>query len=93
MIPARVKADIKPPVQPNAFDIAESHPLAEYNCPACDDPLTARLVVLVIVGFHPEDRRPSGWATGASVAVHMDCAGYTEEELAVLADRKDSTDA
>jgi len=88
MIPVRVKADIRPPVTPEIYNITENHPLARLTCPACDYALTSKPVVLAIIGFDPASRKPSGWATGASIAVHMECAGYTKAELAALAEEQ-----
>lgn len=81
MIPVRVPAaavphvmpGVRPPVQPG-------HPLAMDQCPVCDGPLTAAPLALVFVGIAPEDRKPSGFTTGAAVAAHAVCVGLDPEE-------------
>jgi hypothetical protein len=57
-----------------------NHPLYGFPCPVCDQALGGEVTVLVFAGIMPEDRKPSGWTTGAGVAVHAACAGVPDEE-------------
>lgn len=77
MIPVRIKSDTKPVIPTDrVITMNPDHPLAHTQCPVCDVQLVARPVVLVFVGIAPEDReRATGYATGAAVTVHADCAG------------------
>lgn len=75
MIPVRVRADLKPILaNERRFSIEPGHPLAGERCPACDQPLSGSPSVMVLVGYHPDDRKPSGWTSGAAVMVHEACA-------------------
>lgn len=69
MIPVRVSPDVRPYVVRGGFVIAPDHPLAEFDCPVCDRPLTDAPVSLVYVGRE----NPTSWTAG-SVAVHDACA-------------------
>jgi hypothetical protein len=81
MIPVRVPADAEPVLATDQrFTIAPDHPLAEWGCPVCDEPLVNRVTVLILAGIAPEDRKDSGYTTGAGVCVHAVCAGVSEEE-------------
>lgn len=75
MIPVRVPADAPIHTTGDPRELAETHPLYHQHCPVCDFYLGMKPITLVLVGFHPEDRKSSGWTTGAAVAVHADCTG------------------
>lgn len=75
MIPVRVPVTAAVHVV-SIPEIPEGHGLYGTPCPACGGPL-AGPAALVYVGAHPEDRKPAGWMTGGSVAVHPECAGIT----------------
>lgn len=80
MIPVRVPVTARPVLATGRrFTVAPGHPLAEAPCPVCDGPLgDGQEVVLVLAGIAAEDRKLTGWTTGAAVAVHATCAGYAE---------------
>lgn len=81
MIPVRVFATAKPLLATGRrFTIRASHPMAGQDCPVCEEPLLDRVLVLVLAGIAPEDRKADGVTTGAAVAVHALCAGYAPEE-------------
>lgn len=81
MIPVRVPADAVPVLaSPRRFAAHRGHPLDAHHCPVCDFPLGDGVVVLILAGIAPEDRKPAGWTTGGAVAVHAVCAGVPEEE-------------
>jgi hypothetical protein len=81
IIPVRVPADAKPVLaSERRMAMQPGHPLYGYPCPVCDRDLGGEVTVLVFAGIDPEDRKPSGWATGEAVAVHAACAGVPEEE-------------
>lgn len=73
IIPIRTRVDAPITVTGPGRELAPDHPLAERSCPVCDGPLAIGPVVIVLVGIAPEDRKPSGWTTGAGVAVHAEC--------------------
>lgn len=81
MIPVRVPAGARPVLaSERRMTMAPGHPLYAQPCPACDRPLGGEAVVLVLAGIAPQDRKASGYATGAAVAVHAACAGVPEGE-------------
>lgn len=75
MIPVRVPADAPMYLVGGERSLQPDHPLYDALCPACDEPLAALPITLVYVGMRPDDRKDSGWATGASVPVHVSCVG------------------
>lgn len=75
MIPIRVPADAPLHTVGGVRELASDHPLFTEDCPVCDAVLGFEPVTLVYVGTLPEDRKESGWTTGAAVAVHAECAG------------------
>ncbi len=80
MIPARARLDAPITRLGGIRDISPSHPLADLACPVCDESVDMRPVVLVLVGFLPEDRaEDKTWGSGATVVVHADCAGATPD--------------
>jgi hypothetical protein len=81
MIPIRVPATMTAPLaSERRFAAHRGHPIDEYPCPVCDEPVGEHVAVLVFVGIAPEDRKPGGYTTGGAVAVHAACAGVPEEE-------------
>jgi hypothetical protein len=81
MIPVRVPADAKPVLaSERRYAANRGHPLDPLPCPVCDGPLGEQVVVLVLAGIAPEDRKERGWTTGGAVAVHAACAGVPEQE-------------
>ena len=91
MIPIRARTDSPITTFKVMPAMSPEHPLAQRGvlCPVCDRPLTGAPFTLVLVGFHPEDRREGKlWGNGATVPVHADCAGLSVDddgELAALA--------
>jgi hypothetical protein len=82
VIPVRVPADAKPVLaSERRFAAGRGHPLDNFPCPVCGGPLGEQVIVLVLAGIAPEDRKPAGWTTGGAVAVHAACAGVPEQEL------------
>lgn len=80
MIPVRVPSAMMPVLAgERRMTIQKNHPLHDEPCPVCDGPLGEAVTVLVFAGIEPGDRKPSGWTTGAAVAVHAACAGVPEE--------------
>jgi hypothetical protein len=81
MIPVRVRADAMPVLaSERRFAANRGHPLDDLPCPVCDRPLGEQVIVLVLAGIAPEDRKPAGVTLGGAVAVHAACAGVPEEE-------------
>jgi hypothetical protein len=81
MIPVRVRADAKPVLASERRMAAHrGHPIDPVPCPVCGIPLGERVMVLILAGIAPEDRKEAGWTTGGAVAVHAVCAGVPEEE-------------
>jgi hypothetical protein len=80
LIPARVPADAVIHTVGGTRELSADHPLFAEDCPVCDAVLGSEPITLVLVGFHPEDRKPSGWTTGATVAVHAECAGIRSSD-------------
>lgn len=81
IIPVRVPANAKPVLaSERRFAANRGHPLDDYPCPVCADPLGDRVTVLILAGIMPEDRKDHGYTTGSAVAVHAVCAGVPEEE-------------
>lgn len=82
MVPIRAKTDSpittfgwKPPPQPDHWLIRDG-----WTCPVCDQGFEGTPITMVLVGFHPEDRREGRlWANGGTVVVHADCAGVEPE--------------
>jgi hypothetical protein len=65
--------------------LSTNHPLRDWPCPACDEPLGGRDVALVYIGPGPvpsqiEKALSGRWHTGAAVAVHAYCAGVPVAE-------------
>lgn len=80
IIPVRVPATARPVLaSERRMSIRPDHPLYDSPCPVCDHPLGEMVTVLVLAGIEPGDRKPTGWTTGAAVAVHALCAGVPEE--------------
>lgn len=75
MIPIRVPADAPIHTEGGIRTLNENHALYHLHCPVCDFYLGMKPITLVLVGMHPDDRKESGWTTGAAVAVHAECAG------------------
>ena len=71
IIPVRIDPLVHARVVGVPMLILGSHPLAEHDCPVCDETLADRLASLVYVGREPNQ---SGTWTGAAVAVHRECA-------------------
>lgn len=73
MIPVRVPADLTIHTVGGVRSLDPDHPLYVADCPVCDRMLQDHPIILVAVGIAPEDRKDSGWTTGAAVAVHAAC--------------------
>jgi len=81
VIPVRVPADAGPVLaSERRFAANRGHPLDNLPCPVRGGPLGEQVIVLVLAGIAPEDRKPAGWTTGGAVAVHAACAGVPEGE-------------
>ncbi|MFJ8347658.1 hypothetical protein ACIQ9J_15040 [Streptomyces sp. NPDC094153] len=87
IIPIRVPVDAAIHTDGGIRQLGPEHPLFRVLCPACGSHLEDQPITLVYVGAHPEDRKASGWMTGAAVAVHAACAGVP----ATLPDSADCT--
>lgn len=74
MIPIRIPADATIHTVGGTRELTADHPLFTQDCPVCDCVLGFEPITLVLVGVLPEDRKESGWTTGAAVAVHALCA-------------------
>jgi hypothetical protein len=76
VIPVRLPADFTPHIVRDDCLLDPDHPLYGQPCPVCTDPLGVDQlpVALVAVGVAPDRRKPSGWTSGAAVAVHTACA-------------------
>lgn len=79
IIPIRVPASAAIHIEGGIRRLSPDHPLFSALCPACGSHLEDQPTVLVYIGTHPEDRKESGWMTGAAVAVHAECAGVPAE--------------
>lgn len=75
MIPVRVPARPAIHTVGGTHTLTEDQPLYWEHCPVCDFYLGMKSIALVYVGVLPEDRKSSGWTTGAAVAVHAECTG------------------
>ncbi|MFJ4515227.1 hypothetical protein [Streptomyces sp. NPDC088816] len=75
IIPIRVPVDAAIHTDGGIRQLGPEHPLFRVLCPACGSHLEDQPITLVYVGAHPEDRKASGWMTGAAVGVHAACAG------------------
>lgn len=79
IIPVRVQTDSPITHLGGIRNLRPDHPLAQHPCPVCDGPLTDAPVTLVFVGIDPRARAEAKtWCTGAAVAVHADCAGFSQ---------------
>ncbi len=81
MIPVRLPTAFEPHIVRDDLLLAPDHPFHGQECPVCFQPLGADMlpVALVAIGIAPASRqplgrRPSGWSSGAAVAVHTACA-------------------
>ncbi|MFC9085320.1 hypothetical protein [Nocardiopsis dassonvillei] len=76
MTPIRVPADAQVRTAGGTMTLAPTHPLAVRRalCLVCDRPLRAEPITLVYIGAAPQDRKTSGWMTGAGLPVHAVCA-------------------
>lgn len=75
IIPVRVPFDAPLHTVGGVRTLQVDHPLYITDCPVCDAVLGSEPITLVFVGMLPEDRKESGWMTGAAIAVHAACAG------------------
>ncbi|MEU3346391.1 hypothetical protein ABZ723_15675 [Streptomyces sp. NPDC006700] len=75
IIPIRVPVDAAIHTDGGIRQLGPEHPLFRVLCPACGSHLEDQPITLVYVGAHPEDRKASGWMTGAAVGVHAACVG------------------
>lgn len=75
MIPVRVPMDAAIHTVGGVRTLDADHPAYSDPCPVCDGPAGDAPITLVLVGFAPGDRRPTGWGTGGAVVVHAACAG------------------
>jgi len=75
IIPVRVPADATTHTVGSPRRLTPDHPHYGRPCPACDNHLTHHQdITLVYVGAHPDDRKTTGFMTGAAVALHTPCA-------------------
>jgi hypothetical protein len=79
IIPVRVPVGLEVYTVGGVRTVSVDHPLAGETCPVCDAYLAGTQVTLVYVGIRPDDRKATGWTTGAAVAVHVDCTGPVQE--------------
>lgn len=77
MIPVRVPVDAPIHTVGGVRTLDSDHPLYIADCPVCDAVLGFEPITLVLVGIPPEDRKESGWTTGAAVTVHAACVGVS----------------
>jgi hypothetical protein len=91
IIPVYVPAGARPVLaSERRMGARRGHPIDQSPCPVCDLPLGDQVIVLVLAGIEPGDRKPSRQATGAAVAVHAMCAGVPEEEPEALTAETDA---
>lgn len=79
IIPVRVPATAPIHTAGGSRELDPDLPLYHQHCPVCDFYLGMKPITLVLVGIHPDDRKESGWTTGAAVAVHAECVGDTAD--------------